>query len=82
MLPVKFSAGYIFLFVAGTIILTLSLVSGCLYHQNEVYRYENRQLILQNDSVLSVNIELKNLLNKKISPGKTSSVFLKEEKGK
>jgi hypothetical protein len=36
----------------------LTVVSGCLYRQNRSYESRNRELIIQNDSILSVNIEL------------------------
>ena len=35
-------------------------VNGILYRQNRTYKYQNRELILQNDSILSVNLELIN----------------------
>jgi len=50
----------IFLFA---IIATLVIVSGCLFKQTIDYKSENRQLILQNDSLTGVVIEL----NRKIS---------------
>lgn len=34
--------------------------NGILYQQNRSYRTQNRELILQNDSILSVNLELIN----------------------
>jgi hypothetical protein len=36
----------------------LLLVTVCLYRKNRSYMEQNRQLILQNDSIISVNIEL------------------------
>lgn len=46
------------------ILLTLMVasiaVNGVLYQQNRSYRIHNRELILQNDSILSVNLELIN----------------------
>lgn len=38
--------------------------NGILYQQNRSYRTQNRELILQNDSILSVNLELINQTNK------------------
>jgi hypothetical protein len=35
-------------------------VNAILYQQNRSYRTHNRELILQNDSILSVNLELLN----------------------
>ena len=42
--------------------------SGYLYRQKQSYQFENRRLVLQNDSILSENIELKNALQLKRSP--------------
>ena len=53
------------LLVSGLIIL--ALLSGVLYHQSRTYESENRRLIIQNDSIMSVNIELKNTLMGKSS---------------
>ena len=39
-------------------------VNAILYQQNRSYRTHNRELILQNDSILSVNLELINKTNK------------------
>jgi hypothetical protein len=39
-------------------------VNAILYQQNRSYRSHNRELILQNDSILSVNLELVNQTNK------------------
>ena len=38
--------------------------NGILYQQNRSFRTQNRELILQNDSILSVNLELINQTNK------------------
>lgn len=50
------------------ILLALMVVSvtvnAILYQQNRSYRSHNRELILQNDSILSVNLELINKTNK------------------
>jgi dTDP-4-dehydrorhamnose 3,5-epimerase-like enzyme len=57
---------YIFLFLlAGFLLLTTA--SGYLYKKNKTYQYENRRLIIINDSILSENIELKNALQLKRS---------------
>jgi len=40
------------------------LVSGYLFNQNAVYAQKNRELLLQNDSILSVNLDMANELNK------------------
>lgn len=39
-------------------------VNGLLYQQNLTYKHHNRELILQNDSIISVNLELVDTLNK------------------
>jgi hypothetical protein len=49
---------YIFIFL----IIVLGVMSGCLYNHNRNYRQENRDLIIKNDSIISVNIELKDAL--------------------
>lgn len=47
------------------ILMVVSIaVNGVLYQQNQSYRHHNRELILQNDSILSVNLELANQANK------------------
>jgi hypothetical protein len=47
----------VILFVLMVVSVT---VNGILYQQNRTYRHHNRELILQNDSILSVNLELIN----------------------
>jgi hypothetical protein len=54
------------------IIFLLVLVSGFLYQQKRFYQQQNRELIIRNDSVLSVNIELKNALEQKPADTKPS----------
>jgi hypothetical protein len=39
--------------------MALLALSGCLFKQGISYKLKNRALILQNDSLISVNIELK-----------------------
>ena len=41
------------------VIMGLLALSGCLFKQSTSYRMLNRELILENDSLISVNIELK-----------------------
>jgi len=41
------------------VIMGLLALSGCLFKQSTSYRQQNRELILENDSLISVNIELK-----------------------
>lgn len=40
------------------LIIVLGAMSSCLYVSNAAYRQQNRDLIIQNDSVISVNIGL------------------------
>ncbi len=42
----------------------ISVVCGYLVKQNAVYKTENRTLLLQNDSLLSINMDLENELRK------------------
>lgn len=49
------------LFLLMVISITMN---GLLYQQNRTYRHHNRELILQNDSILSVNLELVNQATK------------------
>ncbi|THU41141.1 hypothetical protein FAM09_03230 [Niastella caeni] len=46
---------YIFLLA---FVIMLVVVSGCLFKQTVDYKWENRELILQNDSLRGVVIEL------------------------
>lgn len=39
--------------------------TAVLYHRNELYLNTNRQLLLQNDSIMAVNIELQKALQHK-----------------
>lgn len=51
--------------VLATGLIVLSLITGYLYRQTENYLDENHRLIVINDSLLSVNIELRNALASK-----------------
>lgn len=42
----------------AAVILILIILNGCLLKQNLSYKTKNRELILQNDSLISVNIHL------------------------
>ena len=44
-------------------IMTLVVVSSCLFKQTIDYKLENRELILQNDSLRGVVIELSRLID-------------------
>jgi predicted solute-binding protein len=45
--------------------MMLIFTSTYLYRENRSYQLENHRLIVSNDSILSVNIELKNQLQQK-----------------
>ncbi|WP_276482869.1 hypothetical protein [Paraflavitalea pollutisoli] len=51
----------LFLFV---VIIGLLSLSGCLFKQSTHYQVRNRALILENDSLMSENIELRRELEK------------------
>jgi len=52
------------LLVPVVIIIILFTVSSWLFSQNKAYARKNRELVLQNDSILSVNLDLINELDK------------------
>ena len=52
------------LLVPVVIIIILFTVSSWLLSQNNAYARKNRELVLQNDSILSVNLDLINELDK------------------
>lgn len=63
------------------IILALTIISVCLLFENRSYQKQNRQLVIQNDSILSVNIELRKYLQKEAtSPVKTLTTGFNKEK--
>ncbi len=45
------------------IIIILTIFIGSLLAHNKSYKQENRGLVIQNDSILSVNAELKAIIN-------------------
>jgi uncharacterized membrane protein YfhO len=51
-------------------IIMLVVVSGCLFKQTIDYKWENRELILQNDSLRGVVIEL----NRKIGTTRRAAI--------
>jgi hypothetical protein len=51
------------LFLLGLTVASVT-VNGILFQQNRSYKHQNRELILQNDSILSVNLELINQTNR------------------
>lgn len=46
-------------FLIVLIVCVLLFVIGFLFVQNRSYKHKNRELLLQNDSIMSANIELK-----------------------
>lgn len=50
--------------VSAGMVLVLFTVSGYLFDRNNAYARRNRELILQNDSVISVNLDLMNELDR------------------
>ena len=69
MLKASATRSSIFLSILICVVVLLLLVNGSLYLQNRYYRQENRQLIISNDSIISVNIELKSALNGSLNNG-------------
>lgn len=55
------------------IVLGLVVLNVSLYSRNKAYQQANRQLIIQNDSILSINIELNEVLNSNQKQIKASS---------
>jgi hypothetical protein len=68
-------------FLMNGAILLLCFISGLLYSEKKCIQHENRQLIIQNDSIMSVNIVLADSLKQiPISTvPKNISVVLKSE---
>lgn len=50
------------------IVSVLFFVIGFLFVENTFYKNENRKLLLQNDSVMSANIELKDIVDSISTP--------------
>jgi hypothetical protein len=67
-----FSIKYISIFSFGVVILLFVVLVGNLYKQNLNYKDENRKLILQNDSILSVNLELIQAIEKNVTRVRTN----------
>jgi predicted solute-binding protein len=53
------------LFLLLGLLVVVSFTSMFLYRENKSYQHQNQRLIILNDSILSVNIELKNQLQQK-----------------
>lgn len=76
-----FEGSTIFYLLTG-IILTLLLISGCLYHQKKAFQQQNRELIIQNDSIIAVNIKLQNALQLKSVTFSNNSLLNQNKKDK
>jgi transcription termination factor Rho len=63
------------LLVMAGIIAVLIVVSGWLATQNRQYQSHNRKLIIQNDSIMAVNIELLQVLEGKVEMPKKHVLF-------
>lgn len=55
----------VLLITLGSIVIVLTVVTGYLYQQNKNYKTQIRELIIQNDSIMSVNIKLTDALKLK-----------------
>lgn len=72
-------SGVLLVMVIALVLLTT--VGSCLYSENRYYKKANRELIIQNDSIISVNIELKSAVNRNLqSESKKTSFKPKKEK--
>lgn len=54
-----------FVLTLGGLTVIATAFSSFLYYRNQLYMTDNRRLILQNDSIMSVNIELQKALEHK-----------------
>jgi preprotein translocase subunit SecG len=61
---VKNKRTVILLYLFIMITLTLGVMNGYLYKENKSIRTQNRALIIQNDSILSINLNLKEELRR------------------
>jgi hypothetical protein len=57
--------GSIFTLVSAALIIALVILNGCLLKQNISFKQQNRELILQNDSLMAVTIQLNHVIDKK-----------------
>ncbi|HEY0354909.1 MAG TPA: hypothetical protein VGC29_01820 [Flavisolibacter sp.] len=74
-----FPKGSILLLILALAVVLLATAGSFLYSQNMYYKKANRELIIQNDSIISVNIKLKSALNGNMkSASKASFEFMKE----
>ena len=56
--------GPTFTLLSAVFVLVLVILNGCLLKQNIFYKQENRDLILQNDSLMAVTIQLNLAIDK------------------
>ena len=61
-------------------VVLLATAGSFLYSQNRYYKKANRELIIQNDSIISVNIKLKSALNGNMKSASKSSFEFKKER--
>jgi len=72
-----------FYVILSALTIILTGFSGYLYQSNIEYRKANRELIIQNDSIMSVNIELTRKLEGRMPDGeRNSGIGLKTTKSK
>lgn len=72
--------GSILLLVLVLAIVMLTTAGSYLYSQNRYYKKANRELIIQNDSIISVNIKLKSAVNGNLKSASKTSFELKKER--
>ncbi len=76
---ISYKRSYLLLVMA--IALVLATTAGSyFYSENKYYRKANRELIIQNDSIISVNIELKSAINGNSRTASKNRILLKEMK--
>ena len=61
-----------FLSILSIAVIGLLILSTYLYRERRVYKEKNDQLLLQNDSLISVNIRLKSVIDSVEQPGFTT----------
>lgn len=66
----------LFIILSGITIL-LAFTAGHFYRETKKYQEQNRALIIQNDSIISVNIELRNAIRFTSTSKKTTPAFFK-----
>ena len=54
----------VLLYIFIILIIILGVMNSCLYIHNNSFQKENRELIIKNDSILSININLNEELQK------------------